>query len=250
MINKTCLAAFLLSTLMGFVAVDARADGHQDAKAVQVLKNMAAYRASLDEVIIRGVILTDARLNHGLMVSNSEEVHVSISRPASMNISSFDGEATKGLYFDNGLLTVYNSGNKLYAQADIPKEIDAAMEFAMEELDIEAPLMDLIYQDASTHLLASGEEIMYLTDKSRIGGTDCHHIAIRGAAVDVQLWVEEGDRPVAKKIMITFKWEGGSPRFTANLMWDTEPKFKPDTFKFKAPEGALKVEFVTQGGAQ
>jgi len=250
LINKTSFAVLLLTASMSFAAVNAQADGHQDAKAIQVLKDMAAYRASLDDVIIRGVILTDARLAHGLMVSNSEDVRVSISRPASMNISSFDGEVAKGLYFDDGLLTVYNSGNKLYAQAEIPKEIDAAMEFALEELDIEAPLMDLIYQDASTHLIGSGEEIMYLTDKSRVGGTDCHHLAIRGSEVDVQLWVEEGDRPVARKIMITSKWEGGSPRFVANLMWDTTPKFKPDTFKFTAPEGASKIEFVNGGDAQ
>ena len=167
-----------------------------------------------------------------------------------MNISSFDGEATKGIYFHDGLLTVFNSANKLYAQASIPKEIDAAMEFALEELEVEAPMMDLLYKDASAHLIGSDETILYLTDKSRIGGTDCHHLAIRGSEVDVQLWVEEGDRPLPRKIMITSKWEGGTPRFTANLNWDTNPQFEPGLFEFKAPEGATKIEFVTESSQQ
>ena len=107
------------------------------------------------------------------------------------------------------------------------------------------PLMDMIYRDASAHLLSSDETIVYLTDKARVAGTDCHHIAIRGADVDVQLWVEEGDRPVTRKIMITSKWEGGAPRFVANLDWDTKPQFKPGTFEFKPPEGAVKIEFTT-----
>lgn len=247
MITRPKLPIVVLTVLLGFSAVIAQAAGvQQDAKAVEVLKQMAAYKSSLNHVTITGVSFSDARLGGGLMVANSEEVTVSISRPGSMRANSFDGTANTGLFFNDGLLTVYNSANRLYAQADIPKEIDAALQFALEELDVEAPLMDLIFQDASAHLLSSDETIMYLTDKSRVGGVDCHHLAIRGSEIDVQLWVEEGDRPVVRKIMMTSKWEGGSPRFVANLFWETEPKFEPGFFEFKAPEGAMKIEFVRE----
>jgi hypothetical protein len=219
-------------------------NARQDARGIEVLKSMSAYTASLDRVAIKSVSLTDARLGAGLMVSNSTEVKVSIDRPGSLHISSFDGVQTKELYFHDGMLTVYNSENRFYAQAGIPKEIEAAMEFALEELEVEAPLMDLIYQDASAHLIGSQETILYLTDKARIAGTDCHHLAIRGAEGDVQLWVEEGDRPLLRKIMITSKWEGGSPRFTANLMWDPDPEFEQDLFEFHAPEGSTNIGFA------
>ena len=251
MITGTKLPIVVLAVLLGILTVVAQASGvQQDAKAIEVLKQMAAYKTSLNQLELKGVTFTDARLGAGLMVSNSEEVQLSISHPGSMRAYSFDGVATKGLYFHDGLLTVYNSESKLYAQASIPKEIEAAMEFALEELGVEAPLMDLIYQNASAHLIGSDETILYLTDKSRIGGTDCHHLAIRGAESDVQLWVEEGDRPLPRKIMITSKWEGGSPRFIANLSWETDPKFKPGFFEFKAPEGATKIEFTTESAEQ
>lgn len=237
----------MLAIVLSFSAVVAQAGGvKQDARAVEVLKQMAAHKSSLDQVTIKGVSFTDARLGGGLMVSNSEEVRVSINRPGSLHISSFDGETKKSLYFHKGQLTIYNSTTKLYAQASIPDDIDAAVEFALEELGIEAPLLDMIYKDASVHLLGSDETILYLTDKARVGGADCHHLAIRGAEVDVQLWVEEGDRPVVRKIMIMSKWEGGSPRFTANINWDTSPKFEAGLFEFKAPEDAFKIEFVTE----
>jgi hypothetical protein len=218
----------------------------QDAKAIEVLKQMSVYTASLDRVAIKGTAFSDARLGAGLMVSNSDEVQVSISRPGSMRINSSDGVTNKGLYFDDGLLTVFNSENKLYAQATVPKEIDAAMSFALEEFGIEPPLMDLIYKDAFTQLVTSEEEVLYLTNKSLIGGKNCHHIAIRGPEIDVQLWVEEGDQPLPRKIMITSKWESGSPRFVANLSWESDPKFKPGLFEFKAPEGAMKIEFARE----
>ena len=247
MITRHKLHLVVLAIVLSFSAVVAQAGGvKQDARAVEVLKQMAAHKSSLDQVTIKGVSFTDARLGGGLMVSNSEEVRVSINRPGSMHISSFDGETKKSLYFSKGQLTVYNSTRNLYAQAAIPDDIEAAVEFALEELGIEAPLLDMIYKDASVHLLGSDETILYLTDKARVGGADCHHLAIRGSEVDVQLWVEEGDRPVVLKIMIMSKWEGGSPRFTANLNWDTSPKFEPGLFEFKAPEDAVKIEFVTE----
>jgi hypothetical protein len=236
------LAALLSTFTLGIHAADVQ----QDAKAIEVLEQMVAYKSTLDQVVITGVTSMDARLDAGLMVSNSEEISVSISRPGSMRITNFDGEATKGLYFHNGMLSFFNSANMLYAQADIPEEIDAAMEFAMEELEIEAPLMDLIYKDAGSRLITSEVTILYLVDKARVGGTDCHHLAIRGPEVDIQLWIEEGDRPLPRQFMFTSKWEGGSPRFIANLSWETDPNFEPGFFEFKAPEGATKIRFITQ----
>ena len=251
MIIRTKSSFIGLAFLLSLSFVGAQADSfHQNAKAIEVLKHMAAFKSSQDEVIIKGVTFTDARVGAGLMVANAEEVSVSIKRPGSMLITSADGEATKGFYFHDGLFTFFNSATRLYGQADIPKDIEAAMEFALDELGVEAPLLDLIYKDASTHLLTSGETVLYLTDKARVGNTDCHHLAIRGAEVDVQLWVEEGDRPVTRRLMITSKWEGGSPRFVADLDWDTNPEFKPGFFEFKAPDGAEKIEFIRGASAQ
>jgi hypothetical protein len=215
-----------------------------DSKAIEVLKKMSAFTESLDRVAITAVTFTDARLGAGLMISNSNEVHISIDRPGSLQVDSFDGEVTKRLYFHNEKLTAFNTRDKYYAQASIPDEIDAALGYALEELDVEAPLMDLIYRDASTHLISSQQTIIYVTGKARVAETDCHHIVIRGEDVDLQLWVEQGERPLPRKIMITSKWEGGSPRFWANLRWDTNPEFKQNIFEFKAPTGATKIEFV------
>jgi hypothetical protein len=235
----------LVGILLAVGAVSAQESAvRQDANAIEVLKSMSAYTASLDRFMIGGVTLTDARLGEGLMVSNSVEVKALVDRPGSLRIVGFDGVEKKELYFHNGTLTVFNSARNFYAQASVPEDIDAAMEFALEELEVEAPFLDLIHRDP-THLLSQSEEtILYLTDKARIAGVDCHHIAIRGPESDVQLWVEEGDRPLPRKIIITSKWEGGSPRYIANLAWETEPEFKEVTFEFRAPEGAENIGFA------
>ena len=115
---------------------------------------------------------------------------------------------------------------------------------------MDAPLMDLMYRDASRLWVDGEETILYLTDKARVAGTDCHHLVIRGAESDVQLWIQEGEQPLLRKIIITSKWEGGSPRFVANLKWNLSPDFDSQAFRFKAPDGAVNIGFRlgTEGG--
>jgi hypothetical protein len=245
MISRVRIPTLFTACLLCASTIQAQDSGvRQDARAIEVLKSMSAYTASLDRVFIGGITFTDARLGGGLIVSNSNEVTLSIDRPGSLHIGSFDGVQSKELYFHEGTLTVFNSERNFYAQASIPKDVEAAMEFALEELEVEAPLMDFIRRDASTHLIGSQDAVLYLTDKARVAGVDCHHIAIRGEETDVQLWVEEGDQPVPRRIMITSKWEGGAPRFVAHLVWNSKPVFKQDIFEFKAPEGSMNIGFA------
>lgn len=243
-----CLVAAFLATGTVF-AGDSTV--RQDSRAIDVLKSTSAYTTSLDRIAIKGVSFNDARLGEGLMVSNATEVKIFIDRPGSLRVSSFDGKEHKDLFFHDGTLTVFNKEKGYYAQAEIPEDIEAALEFALEELDIDAPLMDLIQSDVSVQLIGSQDPVLYLTDKARVSGKDCHHIAIRGPETDVQLWIEEGERPLPRKFVMTSKWEGGSPRAIANLKWDTDPDFKQDVFKFEAPEGSISIGFVnsqTDGG--
>ena len=242
---KTKFTIFLIGAVLavGTVFADESAV-RQDAKALDVLNSMSAYTDSFDQVVIVGVTHTDARLGGGLMVSNADEVKATIDRPNSLHITSFDGIETRELIFHQEVLTVFDSQRGFYAQANVPSGVDAALEFALEELDIEAPLMDFIVRDKLARLISSQETVIYLTDKARVAGVDCHHIAIRGPETDVQLWVQEGDTPLPRKFMLTSKWAGGSPRHTSNVTWLTEPELDPGIFEFKAPEGSMNIGLV------
>ena len=238
------ITVFTAAAMLSFSLPAMDTTSPHDARAVEVLQAMSDYKASLDSVVISGTSIHDARLDAGLIVSNSNEMTFTVKRPASLHFKNFDGIDTMELYFHQGLLTVFDSGTGFYAQADIPEKIDAALDFALDELDIDMPLMDLVRADVFDRLVEATDSVLYLTDKSRVMGSDCHHIAIRGAEVDVQLWIQEGNRPVPRRIMITSKWEGGVPRFVANMNWDTKPDIKSGAFDFKAPDGVSQIQFV------
>jgi hypothetical protein len=61
----------------------------------------------------------------------------------------------------------------------------------------------------------------------------------------MQIWIASEGRPLPGKLVISSKWEGGSPRFVAFFKWDTDPAFEPDLFTFDPPDGAVRIEFLS-----
>ena len=59
----------------------------------------------------------------------------------------------------------------------------------------------------------------------------------------MQLWVKEGANAAPRKMTMTMKWEGGSPRRTAVMDWEIVSDLDTKVFDFKAPEGAQEIRF-------
>lgn len=241
---RKALTAVLLVILAGSGPVALGDENRQDARALEVLRSMATFTASLDQFQIRGEVSGDARLDAGLIVSNAADVTITVDRPGSLHIKSFDGVNVQEIYINGGMLTVFGTQNNFYARAAVPEDIEQAMRYAIETFDLDLPLAELIFADSALELMTGQDTVLYLTDKSRIRGVDCHQLAIRGAEVDVQLWVEEGPRPAPRKIQMTMKWEGGSPRHVAMLEFSEVEELDAALFEFKAPEGATEIKFV------
>ena len=85
----------------------------------------------------------------------------------------------------------------------------------------------------------------FVVGQSVVGGVRCIHLAFRGTEVDWQIWVEDGDKPLPRKFIITAKQVAGEPQFTVLLRsWDLAPKLTNREFGFAPPKGAKKIEYL------
>jgi hypothetical protein len=67
--------------------------------------------------------------------------------------------------------------------------------------------------------------------------------------VDWQIWIEDGDKPLPKKFVITTKLMTGAPQFTVSIKsWNLSPKLKEDMFTFVPPKDAQRIDFVRLTG--
>jgi hypothetical protein len=217
----------------------------QEADPRALIERMGAEVAALDRFILSGEAYADASLGAGQIIQNSSEVTMQVQKPGSMHLTRHDTEDNKDLYFSGGVLSIYTESLKFYAQTNVPEGLGAAVDFAVEEIGIDAPLLDFVSNDMAETLMADADEVQ-LIGTSLVRGKLYEQIAIRTAEVDIQMWIASEGRPLPGKMVISSKWEGGSPRFVVFMEWNTNPEFPADTFNFVPPNDATKIDFITQ----
>ena len=215
----------------------------QDNQATEILQQMSAEIASLESFVITGDGYTDDRLDAGQIIEHSMDVTMRMNRPGdAMRITNRGAEAIKEIYFGSGVLTVFSQTENFYAQRDLPEGVDAAARFAVDELGIDAPMLDFVFKDVASHLLEGAESVDYF-GLSLFRGKTYHHIGIREPEVDLQIWIAAEGPPLPGKLAISAKWDGGSPRSVFFFDWDTKPDFGRSSFKFEPPAGSVRIEF-------
>jgi hypothetical protein len=227
MTSKHPMMALLMAMVISAGAQAAEHGDQRDEQAISALKAMSAHLAGLESFAITGVALEDHQLEAGLMATYPTEIELTVTRPGSLHLRQFDGESTRDLYIHDGSLTLYDSAKGYYATTSVPAGLDAGMAYALETLGIDAPLMDLVYNDVFTRLAGTTDPVLYLTANSRVDG----------------VWVQEGDHPLPRRMMITAKWEAGSPRFNARMNWNTQPDVAEGAFVFTPPSDAVQIQF-------
>ena len=215
-----------------------------DAKAVEVLKQMDAYTDSMQKFIVKTDSYSDASIGPGMVISNPFTTRIAVERPGSLHAVTKSGELTSEIYLAEGKLTVYSSDKNLYAHQDVPEPLSDGLLYALEEFDVETPLLDLLILKSLDRLLSGDELAVYVTGDSQIRGVDCHHILVSGPLVDLQIWISKGDKPVPKRTVLRYKQGEGMPRHDVFIDWNVTDSFDKSEFKFVPPAGSHEIGFI------
>src|SRR5262249_45823182 len=76
---------------------------------------------------------------------------------------------------------------------------------------------------------------------SQVDGVTCEHYAFRQQGVDWQAWIQQGDYPLPRKLVITTTTDPARPQFTAVMNWNLAPSFNDAAFTFVAPKDAKRI---------
>ena len=157
-----------------------------------------------------------------------------------MRITNRTAEDVKELYFKSNELTIYTQSRNFYGQVKFPDGTTNGLNYAVDELGIDVPMMDFVTGEVAERMLATATEVEYL-GKSLIRDNEYEHIVIRSPEIDVQIWIAAVGPPLPGKMSLSAKWDGGSPRTVVFMEWDTAPDFPEDTFNFEPPDGAQEI---------
>ena len=175
-----------------------------------------------------------------IQFTNSGEVL--LSRPDKLRAHRVGGYAEVELFFDGKTVSVFGKSINGYAQFEAPGTVDRLFEALREGRGVALPGADLLLSNSYEALMAGVKEAKHI-GRGVIDGRECEHLAFRNFDTDWQLWVEVGEKPIPRKLVITSKTMNNAPQYTLRVKtWKTGFQPAPEAFAFTPPAGAKKLD--------
>ena len=215
-----------------------------DPKADAALRKMGQALGAAKSFSFEVNDSADQIMDNGQKIQFDKTVKVLVRRPNAL-IATASGDLEDMQYTYNGTkLAIFNKRQNCYAIQDVPNTIDAMFDFVAQKFGITAPLSDLAFADPYQTLIARVRAGTYL-GLHQVNGVKCHHLAFRQDVIDWQIWIEDSDHPVPRKVVITYKEQPGHPQFTAILdKWELSASAPDSAFEFSPPAGAKRIDLT------
>jgi hypothetical protein len=244
------LALSLLGTLAS-AQTPSTAASERDERAMALLTHMADFLSQAQRISVTVDTGFDVVQESGQKLEFGETRTMIVRRPdhARIDITKRDG-ATSGFIFDGQEIAVFNTREHVYATAAKPGTLDEAIAYFMNDLDMRFPLAEMVSSQLAKTLPAKVRAASYV-EPANMAGVPCDHLAFRGDQVDLQLWISQGDQPLPRRLVITYKQAEGQPQFWAQFRdWHLAPDVPDSLFVFTPPEGAAKITFASRKPVQ
>ncbi len=167
-----------------------------------------------------------------------------LRRPDKLWMETRGDKANTSLWYDGAMFTLLDRDKKVYVQLKAPATLDETIDMVYDRYGISTPLADMLSGNMYAVLMDSVITCRYL-GQGLVGDRACHHIAATQKDIDWQAWIDQGDSPRLRKLVITYKRLDGSPRYSVVLAELEElVSVPPEMFVFQLPAGAAEIEPV------
>lgn len=210
----------------------------------EVLRQSCDFLKKQPQFSFKAEVANDRVFHGGKKLQFSQEVAAFFKRPDKLRLDGDGDLESKQLFFDGKTLTLYDRHKHHYATIEVAGDIDAALDKAFRKHGLRVGLAELGSAKVCNRALKDLAHALYV-GLHRVRSVTCHHLAFDRKKVHYQVWIETGDQPVLRKIVVTQKKLPGSPQWIAYLSdWNFSPNFADNLFTFAPPAGALKIKFM------
>jgi hypothetical protein len=214
-----------------------------DPEADRLLRAVCANLSAEKAYSFKAEVWEDAVV-FGHKVATTKTVEAKVRRPDRVQVEVRSPKGSRGFWYDGQSLTLLDRVHNLYGTVPVPETIDKLLDAANDKFGINLPLEDLLVNDPYASASEAIKGGVYF-GKVTILGTPCQHIAFSTDQVDWQLWIQDGPKPLPRKLVITYKKEAAAPQYTAIFSdWELKRRLPDKTFVFTPPKGAAKIEVL------
>ena len=210
----------------------------------QILQKMCDFLKAQQQFTYKAEVADDQVYYGGKKLQYEIDLETFVKRPDRLRVNAEGDLVDKQFYFDGKTITLYDKDHNVYGTMEVPPDIESALEKANKEFGVRVALTDLASPNLWELVNKRIKHSLYV-GQSKIRGVLCHHLSFDGDNVQFQVWIDAGDQPLPRKVVLTHKNLPGSPQWTAYLSdWNFSPQFPENLFAFTPPPGAEKIKFV------
>jgi hypothetical protein len=218
-----------------------------DARADELVKQMSDLLTSASSFALEAEEVYDEVPEHVPRTQLTNRRHVALKRPDRFAGDASGDALNRSVWYDGKTISVLDKEQNTYAVVEVPDTIDAALDAVFDRTGMVIPLADFIYEDVYGRLMESVQRGVYL-GIHHVGGFACHHLSFEQATIDWQLWIDAGEKPLPRKLVIVYKTEDEVPQYSVTISkWNLNADVPEELFRFTPPEGAERIEFPSAG---
>ena len=212
-----------------------------DPNAIAALDKMGSYLRTLTTFQVKAMETTDTVLDNGQAIQSTRTIDMLAARPNRMLVEIKSDDEQPIFLYDGKNFTIYASLLNYYATVPAPPTIAELIGKLQERYAIDLPLVDLFMWGSPESV--ESQQITSAIDigPGSVDGTTCEQYAFRQDGLDWQIWIQQGDYPLPRKLILTTTTDDARPRHTDVLTWNLAPSFNDAAFTFDPPKDAQRI---------
>jgi hypothetical protein len=212
--------------------------------SVAALKRMSTYLTTLKTAQVTSKGSLDVVTEAGQRIQLDGVTNYKLRKPGF--VIDYDSDLKKRRFiYDGKTFTVYAPNTGFYATVPAPPTNKETLAEIYKKRGVALPLEDLFRWADAGQQEKVGLKSGYQVGTATIDGVETDHYAFRERDSDWEVWIQQGDQPLPRKVVIVDRTDEERPTFTANLSWKVNPPLTNADFTFVPGADAKRIPMAS-----
>ncbi len=214
-----------------------------DQAAVQAIQGMSKYLGTLKTFKLSTKGSLDAVTADGQRIQMDGSTAYEVKKPGFV-IKYTSDRKNRTFYYDGKQFTLYSPNLGFYATVPAPPTNREALDTIYNRYGVRLPLEDLFRWNDTNAGRIEKFRAAYDLGTVTLDGVKTTHYAFREPDVDWEVWIDQGDKPLPRKLSIVDRTDPARPTFTTRLTWTVNPPLSARDFTFVPGPDAKRIQLA------
>ena len=188
-----------------------------DEKATAVLREMSEAVIGAQMFIIEATYAMDSVQADGRKLQFENLVTATVKRPDKLKLQESGDLTNRTLWKDSKNVTIVDLDHNVHSMIEFSGSVDEMMKELELKYNMSLVFSDLLAKDPYEAMISHASTAEYVGLHS-VEEIECHHLSFTHDDLDWQIWIDAGDEPAPRKLVLTYKNAPGQPQFTGRII--------------------------------